>query len=130
MIILKVKDETFAGKITNEIELHFKGESTTVKDIIIERVSQEVDAYNDTNAAYFNGLIEPSDAEKTLNGFKLKPKALIDKETQCYVALDAFQKNGFFVLIDDLQAENLTDIVTLRDTTEISFVKLTPLIGG
>ena len=57
------------------------------------------------------------------------PRA-IDAERQVYIALDAFQKNGFFVLVDDLQAESLEQVVRLRSGTEVSFVKLTPLVGG
>jgi hypothetical protein len=101
-----------------------------VKEIITERVICEVDNYNLKLPEYFNGLIEPSDAEKTLNGFKLKPKKLIDSEKQVYIALDAFLKNGFFILIDDVQSESLEQMVELRHDTVISFIKLTPLIGG
>jgi hypothetical protein len=125
-----VKDENFAGKILREISLEFKTEQVTVKDIITERVSQEVNDYNTKLPEYFNGLVEPTDAEKTLNGYKLKPKKIIDTEKQVYTALDAFQKNAYFLLIDDIQSESLEQMVPLRQSTTISFVKLTPLVGG
>ena len=125
-----IKDETFGGKILRELNLEFKSESVTVREIITERVLQEVDGYNKKLPEYFNGLIEPSEAEKTLNGYKLKAKKLIDGEKQVYTALDAFQKNGFFILIDDVQAETLEQKVELRLDSNISFVKLTPLVGG
>lgn len=125
-----VKDENFAGKILREISLEFKTELVTVKDIITERVSQEVNDYNTKLPEYFNGLVEPTEAEKTLNGFKLKQKKLIDAEQQVYTALDAFQKNAYFVLIDNIQSESLAQVVPLSQSTTISFVKLTPLIGG
>lgn len=127
---LTVKDETFAGKILNEIILEFENESATVKDIIEARVRQEVRNYNEKLPEYFNGLVEPSDAEKTLNGFKVRNKRQIDEEKQVYVALEAFQKNGYFVLIDDKQAESLDEEIHLADYRSVSFVKLTPLVGG
>ena len=77
-----------------------------------------------------NGLVEPKDAERTLNGYKLKAKQLIDVEKKVYIALDAFQKNGFFILADNEQLEELDQMVTLKSTSTLSFVKLTPLIGG
>lgn len=77
-----------------------------------------------------NGLIQPTAAEKILNGFKLKKRKLIDAEKQMYIALDAFQKNGFFVLVDDLQADTLEQRVDIRPTNTVSFIKLTPLVGG
>lgn len=129
-ITITVKDETFSGKILNEVLLHFKSEKVLVKDIIKERVLKEVENYNNKLPQYFNGLVEPTDAEKTLNGYKLKPKKLIDGEKQVYVALDAFLKNGYFLLIDDIQAESLEDEVLISNDTKISFIKLTPLVGG
>ncbi len=129
-ITITAKDETFSGKILNEVLLHFKSEKVLVKDIIKERVLKEVENYNNKLPQYFNGLVEPTDAEKTLNGYKLKPKKLIDGEKQVYVALDAFLKNGYFLLIDDIQAESLEDEVIISNDTKISFIKLTPLVGG
>ncbi len=127
---ITIKDETFSGKILHELDIEFDQEQVTVLDIITERVTTEVNAYNNKLPAYYQGLIEPTDAEKTLNGFKLKKQQLIDPEKQVYVALDAFQHNGFFVLIDQKQAEQLDEIVLLKSNTSISFVKLTPLVGG
>src|SRR5262245_46793155 len=127
---ITVKDETFSGKILNEITLEFKSESVTIRDIISGRVLQEVKAYNDKLPEFFNGLVEPTDAERTLNGYRLKPKKLIDGEKQVYIALDSFQKNGFFVLVDNVQSESLEQEVELRKSTTVSFIKLTPLVGG
>jgi hypothetical protein len=129
-MIVTIKDETFAGKILHELEIEFKTETVTVQDIITGRVIKEVENYNNKLPEYFNGLIEPSDVEKTLNGFKLKPKKVIDAEKQVYVALNAFQNNGFFVLIDNIQSESLDQQIALRKDTTISFIKLTPLVGG
>lgn len=129
-ITITAKDETFSGKVLNEVLLHFKTEKVLVKDIIKERVLKEVENYNNKLPQYFNGLVEPTDAQKTLNGFKLKPKKLIDGEKQVYVALDAFLKNGYFLLIDNIQSENLEDEMIISNDTKISFIKLTPLVGG
>jgi hypothetical protein len=129
-ITISVRDENFSGKVLNEISIGFNSESVTVKDIIEARVRQEVEAYNKKLPQYFNGLVEPSDAEKTINGFKLRNKKVIDTEKQIYVALDAFQKNAFFVLIDNQQSTSLDQSVHITGNTTISFVKLTPLVGG
>ena len=129
-ITLTIKDETAGGKTTNEINVSFASELTTVKEIITARVTAEVDQYNNKMPEYFKGLIEPGDAERTLNGFKLKEKRKVDAEKQCLIALDAFQKNGFFLLVDNIQSESLEQMVVINTNTNISFVKLTPLVGG
>jgi len=57
-----------------------------MKDIITERVLKEVENYNNKLPEYFKGLIQPSAAEKTLNGYKLKNRKKIDGEKQVYTA--------------------------------------------
>jgi hypothetical protein len=130
VVTLSIRDENFAGKVLHEVLVGFSTETVTIKEIIEARVRAEVDAYNKKLPDYFNGLIEPTDAEKTLNGYKLRGKKLIDAEKQVYVALDAFKKNAFFVLVDNHQCTSLEQQVTLTADTQISFVKLTPLVGG
>ncbi|RFZ95751.1 hypothetical protein D0C36_09595 [Mucilaginibacter conchicola] len=129
-MIITIKDETFAGKILQELDLEFDTTTVTMKDIITSRVTKEVEEYNKKLPQFFNGLVEPTHAEKTLNGFKLKNKAVIDAEKQVFVALHAFQSNAFFVLVNNVQSESLEQQVELSTHTKISFIKLTPLVGG
>ncbi|MEO0583040.1 MAG: hypothetical protein AAF135_12530 [Bacteroidota bacterium] len=129
-MLLTIKDTTFSGKIYQEISLEFPTQTVTVREIVTQRVRAEVEKYNERKDTYFKGLVEPSEAEKTLNGYKLKNRKAIDAEKQVYVALDAFQRNGYFVLINDVQAESLDQEVFLESNTEVSFIKLTPLVGG
>lgn len=129
-LTLSIKDENFSGKVLQEVLINFNSQTVTIKDIIEARVGQEVANYNKKLPEYYNGLIEPTDAEKTINGYKLRSKKPIDAEKQVYVALDAFQKNGFFVLIDNQQYTLLDQPIQLERDTRISFVKLTPLVGG
>jgi hypothetical protein len=127
---IRVQDKTSNGKVLDEIDLTFQSNKVTVKEIIETRVIQEVKTYNKKKPEYFHGLVQPLDAEKTLNGYKLKTKKEVDPEKQVYIALDAFKKNNFFVLIDSYQSESLDQVVTLKADTEINFLKLTPLVGG
>jgi len=127
---LLIKDETFTGDILNQIEIEIANELTTVKDIIAGRVTSEVERYNNKSTEYFQGLIQPTDTEKALNGYKFKKRRLIDAEKQVYVALNQFQNNGYFILIDDIQAESLEQEVLVGKDTQVSFVKLTALVGG
>ncbi len=127
---ITIKDETFAGTVLHEMDLEFASDIATIKEIITCRVEKEVQRFNKAQTPYFRGLVEPSEAEKTLNGYKLKPSVVIDAEKQVFVALAAFQKNGYFVLIDNIQSESLEQEIVLHRNTVVSFVKLTPLVGG
>ncbi|MFC6997800.1 hypothetical protein [Rufibacter roseus] len=127
---LTIKDETFPGKVLHQMELALQNELVTVEDIIEARVNKEVEEYNKKLPQYYNGLVQPTDSEAMLNGYKLKERKKIDPEKQVYVALDAFLNNGYFVLVDNKQSESLDEEVLLNGSTTVSFLKLTPLVGG
>lgn len=128
--ILRVRDENGLGDIYNEIELRFDKLKVTVEDVITERVYQEVERYNKKAEGYKHPLVSPRDEEMLLNNTKNKEKRRINAQKQVEVALQAFAGNGFFILVDDVQAEDLQQVVTVTPETVISFVKLTPLVGG
>lgn len=128
MKTLVIKDEALSGKVLNEIALQFENEYITVKELIAKRIEKEVERYEQDISNYkTKGLVLPSNLEKRLNN---KKKFEIDIEKQTYVALDAFMNNGFFILIDDEQVEELEQKFLVDGTTDVSFVKLTPLVGG
>lgn len=134
-VTLTVRDETTAGKSYHEVPLEFPSERITVRELIRERVYQEVQDFNrDLQQRVFRGLVQPTDTERVLNGdraeFHLKKSRQIDWKKQFEKATEAFEKNGFFILIDDKQAEHLDQEFVIRAGTEVSFVRLTMLVGG
>ena len=127
---ITITDEKLNGSVTQQFEIEIESETISAKELIEKRVQSEVTDYNNKLPEYFNGLIEPGEAEKTLNGYKMKARQKIDAEKQIFIALAAFQKNVFFILVDDKQIEELNQKIKLQQNSKISFVKLTPLIGG
>jgi hypothetical protein len=75
-------------------------------------------------------LVQPTEAERTLNGYRLRERRRIDWQQQYDKALKAFQGNGFIILVDGRQLEELEDEIELRPDSQISFLKLVPLVGG
>jgi hypothetical protein len=129
-VTISIKDETAARAVTHSIPVSFSSELVAVKDIIRARVYADVEAYNNKLPEYFMGLVQPKAAELTLNGYKMKQRRKVDPEIQFQTAMDAFAKNGYFVLIDNIQAESPDQMIVVTPQTDISFVKLTPLVGG
>jgi hypothetical protein len=127
---LTIHDETAAGQRANSFTLKCLTERMTVRELIRARIYQEVQDYNQKQPEYFRGLVEPTNAERVLNGYKLKAKRKIDWQEQFQRALEAFGRNGFFVLVGDKQAESLDQEFEVKVDTEVSFVKLVPLVGG
>ena len=129
---LTIYDETTGGERGDPIVLEFLTEHVTVRELIRERVYQEVQDHNlrSAQAPRFNGLVQPTDAEQTLNGYKLKTARKIDWQAQYDKAIEAFNSGGFLVLVNDRQAESLEEQVTIAPGTDVTFLKLVPLVGG
>ena len=129
---LEIKDltTTSIGKPEHTFTVHVTGETITVRELIRARVFQEVEEYNQTLPTAFRMLVQPSEAERTLNGFKFSKPRYVNPELQFKKAIEAFEGNSFIVLVDDQQVETLDDEIALRPETTLSFLKLVPLVGG
>lgn len=127
---LTIKDETASGQVVKKFTLDCLSERMTVRELIRARIYQEVMDHNQRKPEVFNGLVAPTEAEKVLNGYRLKAWRELDWQEQFDRAADAFLRNGFFVLIDDHQAESLDEEFIVRVDTEVSFVRLVQLVGG
>ena len=128
--VLTIHDETTSGQKTNTFTLDCLTERMTVRELIRARIYQEVQDYNQKQPEYFRGLVQPTEAERVLNGYKVRAKRTINWEEQYQHALKAFERNGFFVLVGNKQAESLDQEFEVKVDTEVSFVKLVPLVGG
>lgn len=103
---------------------------TTLRELIRQRVRNEVEAYNATQPEVFRGLVQPEESEQVLNGFRLKVRRPLDHAVQFDRACRSFANNGFLVLINGVQITELDDEFELSPQCEVEFVKLVPLIGG
>ncbi len=129
---VQIRDETTSGETTNSMVLEFPTERVTVREVIRSRVYQEVKDYNVKagQRPLFRGLVQPSDAERELNGYKLRDQREINWQKQFEIALEAFERNSFILLINDRQAESLDEEIMLDSSSQISFLKMVPLVGG
>ena len=127
---LTIHDESATGETLLELTLHVPADRITVRELIRQRVWHEVEEYNRRKPDTFRGLVQPTDSERTLNGYRLKQPRTIDAETQLAKALDGFQGNQIIMLVDERQVESLDEEITLRPDTRVSFLRLTPLVGG
>ena len=130
---LKIRDETtfgFGRDNDRDFTLGVPEERVTVRDLISARVYWEVHDYNLDQPEYFQGLVQPSDTERSLNGFKMRRRRRIDPEKQFELAKSAFYSNGFILLVDDRQVGELEEEIEIRPDTTVTFLKLVPLVGG
>lgn len=124
-------DETTSGVRGGSRWLDIAEERLSAGELIRRRVFQEVAEFNArTEHEVFQGLVQPEDTERVLNGYALREPRRIDPETQTELALRAFAGNGFLVLVGDRQITALDEEIDLALGTEVTFLKLVPLVGG
>lgn len=129
MPTLTIEDRTGTGRPTGGITLPEVPDRITLRELIRLRVREEVARYNLRPQNAFQGLVQPG-FKATRNGYEAARPRRIDWEAQASIAIEAFGRNGFFVLVNGKQVTDLDTELTVADTYDVGFVKLTPLVGG
>ncbi|CAN0585552.1 unnamed protein product, partial [Ectocarpus sp. 12 AP-2014] len=110
-----------------EVLLKLSSQKLTAGELIAERVRAECD---DVAGKWKSCLIELSPDEVKLNS-EVKARApYFEPQNRVTDALAAFNANAFVLLVDDEQIETLEQEITMTPTSVVTFLKLTPLVGG
>lgn len=128
MAVTIVDESTAGGKHTWTLDL--LDETITLRELIRRRIYQEVTEYDAKRMGVFRGLVQPTDAERDLNGSRARTPHRLDWEAQYERAIEAFGRRAYLVLVDDRQTSNLEAQVELHAGSEVTFLKLVPLVGG
>jgi hypothetical protein len=108
----------------------FELRKITLRALLRTRVECEVEAFNANRPEIFQGLVQPEESERILNGYRLPQARPLDAEQQLARAIRAFQANGFVVVAGGRQIESLDEEIDLETAGEVEFLKLVPLVGG
>ncbi|GGS93239.1 hypothetical protein [Streptomyces griseoviridis] len=130
MGIVTFVDETTAGERRPARGLEIAEERLTARELIRRRVFQEVAEYDARTPQVFQGLVQPTDSERALNGYALRTPRRLDPEAQTGLALRAFAGNGFLMLVGGRQITGPDEEIALPLGTEVTFLKLVALVGG
>ncbi|GAA0462732.1 hypothetical protein Aca07nite_25790 [Actinoplanes capillaceus] len=125
-----LRDETMTGREITSWVLPDLPDRITARELIRLRVRAEVARFNATRDEMFRGLVQPSGATETPQGFRMPGSARIDGEAQADAACRAFDRNAFIMLAGGRQVEDLDDPIDLRDGGTVAFIRLIPLVGG
>jgi hypothetical protein len=130
-ISVNVYDESSPGQRVGPLALDFLTEHVTARELIRDYVYQEVTEHNARQPRQPRAWrVEPTAAERALNGARPTPGGRLDWQAQYERALRAFERNGFLLLVDNRQILNLDEEIELRAGAEVVFLKLMPLVGG
>ncbi|MBR0686144.1 hypothetical protein JQ612_22095 [Bradyrhizobium manausense] len=145
--VLEVYDERRPGaepELRHRLEL--PTERMTARELIRCRIEADVALHNAVERARLDGkiaerdapngwLVTPGPVERALNGPRdvYGPGTyldLIESEPLIAVALEAFARNGFFMILDGHQIVDLDEVLTVGHDSTVTFLRLVPLVGG
>ena len=136
MFQLTIKEEIFGTGRINEFPIQFSSERITLANLIQQKVVARIKEVNidikekNTSNYYKTKQEQILNLDAVQKGFSRNHDGTIDAEKAGYEALTGFQKNGFFVIIDGRQREELEEELVLTKESEVRFIQLTPLVGG
>jgi hypothetical protein len=105
------------------------GDRIKVRELIRLYVADQVERFNSTPAEFTTNL--QSEEERILNSRRpTKHTQHRSCDVEYENAVSAFSSNGFFLLVNGHQVSDLEEDISVKSDMEISFLRLTPLIGG
>lgn len=124
-----IEDKIAGNSSSNKYELELPADRMKVRDLIRAYVIDAVERFNQTPID--RSSRNQSREEMILNPARpTKHTQRRDCEAECNHAFKAFSSNGFFLLVDGNQVSDLDEEVVIKADTTISFLRLTPLVGG
>ncbi|MCV0429356.1 MAG: hypothetical protein K5905_28240 [Roseibium sp.] len=129
-ILVTLRDTDLPQTDVFDAVLPFSTSEVSARAIITERVRAECDRrLPDAMAARLLRLDTLPDEEDADYRTHLRNED-VSTDIQIQRALDSFENNGFLLLIDNRQIEDLDEMVPLRSGCVVTFVQLSPLVGG
>ena len=134
---------TISGKVLGKSQnlfttwqLDLPEQSSTLAALLTQIVTAEVGAFQlrqaDRRMTKVLGLldIEAGVAVGKVSSGGSELDQLVDLQGAVETALQAFEDGFYLVFIDDQQQEDLKATVALTSSSELLFLRLTPLVGG
>lgn len=131
MTLLTIQDELTSGAQPISTTIEIPDERIAVEELIRSHVFQRV---KDTNATIAQRpspapFVQPTEYEVALNGIG-KADEFIRWQDEFEKTKKAFLAKQIFVLVDDKQVMSLDDVITVKPSTRVRFLRLTMLMGG
>jgi hypothetical protein len=127
---LTISEQATGGGKPNQFGDVSIPERITVRQLICLYIDHQIEQYRGKcKDSKQHSFFIPLEQEQSLSGIqpgegKLNPEKLYSR------ALDAFSNNQFVLLVDDQQIEELEQDVFVTAKSNVTFLKLMPLIGG
>jgi hypothetical protein len=130
-IAITVKDQVHARPAEASLVLAWQsGMPMRLSDLIRERVRMEMERRTDATRVGGRPLVEMRAIASDSPAGDPDDPSSPTLERAVAVAFEGFHSNAFFVTIDGRQVTDLDAEIGIAPTTDITFVRLLPLVGG
>lgn len=127
---ITILERSAGGGRQTEVPFEVPAQRMTLRELMRRYIHDQVEAYNSNKDGRASSWFAPAPEETELNPVRRPRRARIDPEMQCAASCAAFERNQIIVLINGVQAEDLEAEIVVSPDTKVTFLKLTPLVGG
>ena len=113
-----MRDQSRAGHVLGGNRVTGLPEEVSVRDVVRTRIRGEVAAYNADPGPVFAGLVQPADAVRHSDGFRMREPRPLDAELLIAAAEEATDRGLLRLRLDD-QPVGLDELIAPADHDEL-----------
>jgi hypothetical protein len=118
MAEMMMRDQSRAGHVLGGARVTDLPEEVSVRDVVRTRIRDEVAAYNVDPGPVFRGLVQPADAVRHSDGFRMRAPRPLDAELLIAAAEEATGLGLLQLRLDD-QPVALDELITPAEHAEL-----------
>jgi hypothetical protein len=121
MAEMLMRDQSRAGHVLGGTRVADLPDEVSIRDVVRARIRGEVAAYNADPGPVYRGLVQPADAVRHSDGFRMRQPRLLDAELLVAAAEEA-TRLGLLQLCLDGRPVDLDELITPADHDELTAV--------
>ncbi len=124
-----MRDQSRAGHVLGGTRVADLPDEVSVRDLVRTRIRDEVAAYNADPGPVYRGLVQPADAVRHSDGFRMREPRLLDAELMVAAAEEA-ARLGLLRLRLDGRPVDLDELIAPADHDELTAVLERPVVAS
>ena len=129
MATIEMRDVSPGGHLLSQATVECLPDRAALRDILANRVDAEVAAYNADPGLHYRGLVQPEDAIRYSDGFRMRTPGPLDAQ-HLYRAVEEAVDAGVVVFhIGEVTVSNLDHEVEVDDEHLITTVLRRPIVA-
>jgi hypothetical protein len=118
MAEIMMRDQSRAGHVLGGARVAGLPDEVSVRDVVRARIHGEVAAYNADPGPVFRGLVQPADAVRHSDGFRMQEPRTLDAKLLIAAAEEAVDRGLLQLRLDDRPVD-LDELIAPADHDEL-----------